>query len=202
MFSGIVQFIGTVRAAVSDVIDVQASGLAESSSRIKLGDSIAVNGVCLTVTAHQGDQVSFDISTETRRRTNLGALSSGSEVNIELSLRVGDPIAGHFVLGHVDAVGEVLRREDEGNTIRLVISLPNETRGLIVPKGSVAVDGVSLTVGEVTSESFSVYLVPHTVAATTFQSFAVGRKVNIEADCLARYAQFASQPYRERESGK
>jgi len=193
VFTGIVETIGIVEKASSSELRIRSVAFAERAP--KAGDSIAINGVCLTVTAHDGEHAAFDLSTETIRRTNLGQLRSGAEVNVERALRAGDEIAGHFVLGHVDAVAEILRCEAQEATLRIEVSIPEEVRGLVVPKGSVALDGISLTVGEVKAESFAAYLIPHTISQTTFHSLQPGRLVNVEADCLARYARSASEQY-------
>ena len=195
MFTGIVETVGLVETASASELAIRAAIFSTPDRKPKAGDSIAINGVCLTVTQHTGEVVQFDLSTETLRRTNLGALRTGADVNVERALRAGDEIAGHFVLGHIDSVAEVLRCDEEAATIRIEVTIPEEVRGLIVPKGSVCLDGVSLTVGEVKPESFAAYLIPHTVSQTTFRSLQPGRLLNVEADCLARYARGTSEHY-------
>lgn len=204
MFSGIVQGTGSVVELVKDgesgrlcvrsslFADVAGVDAAAARRPLQLGESIAISGVCLTAVSWKSDSregdVLFDLSSETIRRTVLGELRNGSTVNVERSLRFGDPVDGHLMQGHVDSVGSVLARTQEGNTTRFEISIPAELSALIAVKGSVAVDGVSLTVGERTDTSFSVYLIPHSLAVTTFGSLQAGSKVNLEADLFARYS--------------
>ena len=159
-----------------------------SQSPVTIGDSICVSGVCLTVVKFDGTTAYFDIASETRRVTILSSLAVGSRLNLERSLLVGERIHGHFVTGHVDAVTTVSqRREEGGNTVRFEFALPARLRRYVAPKGSVAINGTSLTVGEVSGESFSVYIVPHTLSETTFGELVVGSSVNVEVDILSRY---------------
>lgn len=198
MFSGIVKDRGEVVGAVTSTLRIRAPLFAEV--RAQIGDSVSVSGVCLTIREQLGSEAVFDLASETRRRTILGGLNSGSRVNLEPSLRLGEALHGHFVLGHVDEVGEVLAMVSEGeNTQRLTITLPRAVSRYVVPKGSIAVDGVSLTVGEVDDRSFSVYLIPHTVAVTTLSELRVGQQVNLEADCIARYLEKLSACHFNRE---
>lgn len=188
MFAGIVEGIGVVGQEESpDRFSVRSELFEREKASLKVGDSVAVNGVCLTIVQLAEQRASFDLASETRRRTTLGGLRPGAEVNLELSLRFGARVDGHFVQGHVDAVSEVLKCEEEGETLRLTLTLPEEVRGLLVRKGAVALDGVSLTIGEVELETFSVYLIPHTKQVTTFKNVQAGRLVNVEADSIARY---------------
>src|SRR5689334_13384089 len=148
MFSGIVESTGVVQSVEkTGRLSVRSDVFAAHGTELKLGDSISVSGVCLTIVALEGDRAEFDLASETLRRTTLGGLRPGAEINLERSLRFGESLDGHLVQGHVDAVAEVLRCEEEGETIRLTVTLPEEVRELIVQKGAVAVDGVSLTVG-------------------------------------------------------
>ncbi len=192
MFSGIVEGQALIKEYVSSpqsarlCIDVPFDG-----TRVSVGDSIAVHGVCLTVVNQTGQNISFDIASETLRRTTLGRISVGERLHVERALKVGDGLHGHFVTGHVDGVGAVQSLEWEGQTLRVQIELPNGLESLIVPKGAVALDGVSLTVGEVSQEWFSVYIVPHTQAVTRFDELTESQLINIEADILARYVQGA-----------
>lgn len=184
MFSGIIQELGLVRR--TDVSRTQARLILEVSSalakRLKIGSSLAVNGVCLSVIAKKGSLLSFDIISETLQRTNLGLLKAGHRVNVEPSLRWGDPIDGHPVMGHVDGIGKIVRRiEKEGQTT-LIITFSVSSRCCIVEKGSIAVDGVSLTVGRVRSNQFEVYLIPHTLVHTTLGVKKKHEVVNIEVD--------------------
>lgn len=188
MFSGLVQKLGEVVAVenrppgVRLVID--AGELAAGAAQ---GASIAINGCCLTVVERSGDQLGFDAGAETLSRTNLGRLRPGSRVNLETSLKIGDELGGHFVSGHVDAVGMLDERIDEGDWSTCWFRVPAPLTRQMASKGSVAVDGVSLTLVEVENERFSVALIPHTLEVTTLGRLAVGDEVNIETDILAKY---------------
>ena len=200
MFSGIVQCRGYVDSVSSTGdggrrLTVRCGFFKDTESPVRIGDSISVSGVCLTVTALDGDGASFDLGSETLRRTTLGSWNIGREVNLERSLRVGDRLDGHIVQGHVDAVSEVLERDEEGNTSRVLLTLPPVVKPFIVPKGAVTLDGVSLTVGEVIDETFSVYIIPHTADVTTLKVVQPGTLVNVEADCMARYLWTMAEPY-------
>ncbi len=190
MFTGLVQNLANVHeiepAEPGCRLIIEAPQIA---AQAKLGDSIAINGCCLTVVEHQDDRLSFDAGPETLARTNLGELTPGSRVNIEASLRVGDALGGHFVTGHVEAVGTLDARADDRDWSTLWFRFPPELGRYLVPKGSVAVDGVSLTLVEVQRDRFSVALIPHTLAVTTLGALAVGGRVNLETDLLAKYAQ-------------
>lgn len=189
MFSGIVQEVGSV----NQIQPVEGGGIrlsvgcSQALSNCQLGDSIAVNGACLTVVENGSGYVVFDAVLETLRCTNLGALCVGSVVNLEPSLRVGESIHGHFVSGHIDCVAKVTSRQREGEGEIFSIELPEKIRILVAPKGSIAVSGVSLTVGEVNESTFKVYLIPHTLSVTTLGRIKPGDLVNLEADLLARY---------------
>lgn len=193
MFSGIVSHPGCVETVARDsehaVLTLRSILFAETD--IKIGESICVSGVCLTVVTHDAIQnlATFDLATETLRCTSLGTLRSGARVNLERSLRLCDRIDGHLVQGHVDltvAVQEILQQD---NTYRLTFTLPAQLARFIAPKGAVCIDGVSLTVGEVTTDTFTVYIIPHTWAETSFSSYVLGSVVNIEVDCIARYVE-------------
>lgn len=188
MFTGIVEERGFVEALTHKpnlcVLKVRTRKMA---SGVKVGDSICVNGVCLTVTSARQKVLSFDIMLETIRATSLKELHYGSRVNLERALKANSRFDGHFVTGHVDAVGTIVERIQKKNYVEFRISFGNPLKRFIVPKGSVCVDGVSLTVGEVTAKYFSVYLIPHTLKVTTFGLKRAGNKVNLEADILARY---------------
>ena len=192
MFSGIVEDLGTVvgREVHAGVRALRvAAGFDDPA--MSLGDSIAVSGVCLTVVARSGREMSFELLEETCRRSTLGALQVGDRVNLERSLQVGARVSGHFVFGHVDCRVPLLARERDGSSERLCFALPADLRWALVPKGSVALSGVSLTVGEVLKDAFTVYLIPHTSNATTLGTLGVGQEVNLEIDMLARYARAA-----------
>jgi riboflavin synthase len=188
MFTGLVQRMGTV-TAVEDgrggrTLRVTAAG---PDSGLELGESIAVNGACLTVADRDGTGVSFQAGPETLAKTNLGMLKPGDRVNVERALRVGDALGGHFVTGHVDCTGTVVEIRTEGEWLFVSFGYPPEFDVLLVPKGSVAVDGVSLTVVSVETGRLSVMLVPHTRAQTTLGQRDVGSVVNLEFDLLAKH---------------
>ncbi len=158
-------------------------------------DSVAIDGVCLTVVAHNERTLRFEVVPETLGRSTLGTLRTGSRVNVELSLRLGDRLGGHLVYGHVDATARIIGKEPEGQGHRLSIEIPTALRRYIVEKGYVAVDGVSLTVASVASGSFDVALIPETSARTTLGSKGNGDAVNLEVDPVARYALGAASAY-------
>jgi len=163
---------------------VEAGPLAAEA---KEGDSVAVDGCCLTVVGISGERLAFDAIPETLRRTTLGRRAAGDEVNLELPLRPVDRLGGHFVQGHVDAVAEVLDRREEGADVTMTFRLPPSLGGQVVEKGSVAIDGVSLTVAAAGPGTFSVALIPHTLAVTTLGRRGKGDVVNLEGDILAKY---------------
>lgn len=184
MFTGIIETTGTVEVVREDGVSITAPGLAE---KLSVGGSIAVAGVCLTATHVDGDTVEVDVMPETYARTTLGALAAGAAVNLELPATPTTFLAGHIVQGHVDGVGEVRDVAEEGNSVRISIAPPCELMRYIVEKGSVAVDGVSLTVASVSDDVFTVAIIPHTRTATTLGLVAPGGRVNIETDVLAKY---------------
>jgi riboflavin synthase len=188
MFTGIVEETGTVEKIVSrknlSVLRVRADKVLKGT---KPGASIAVDGVCLTVTGVRGRCLTFDIMRETLRATTLGNLKARRRVNLERALKSSGRISGHFVTGHVDAVGTVRRRTEGENHTELHVGIPRGLSRYIVPKGSVCLDGISLTAGTVSKTSFCVYLIPFTQDVTTLGDKAKGDKVNIETDILAKY---------------
>jgi riboflavin synthase len=190
VFTGIVRERGRVASVEGDsdgvrlVVDAPAT-----AADARVGDSVSVSGVCLTVTSARAGTLSFDAVPETLRRSSLGTLASGDAVNLELALRAGDPLGGHYVQGHVDGVGVVRSVDREGEGRRVWIDTPNETRHYLVEKGSIAVDGVSLTIAELDENGFSVAVVPHTLAETTLGALAPGHQVNLEVDLLAKYVE-------------
>jgi riboflavin synthase len=190
VFTGIVHEVGRVLAAegVEDGIRLIVEAPVTAAS-LRAGDSVAVSGVCLTAESVDRSTVVFHAVPETIRRTTLGGLHRGSTVNVEPALRAGDPLGGHYVQGHVDVVGKIQSVEAEGEGLRVVIEAPPELLRYCVEKGSVAVDGVSLTVAELFDDSFAVALVPHTIEATTLSELAPGREVNLEPDVLAKYVE-------------
>jgi riboflavin synthase len=199
MFTGLVQCLAAVRAVRSmppgKRIDIAFSPDGEvalgqiARGDVALGDSVAINGCCLTMVGGGDECLAFDAGPETLARTNLGELTAGSAVNIELSLRVGDRLGGHFVSGHIEGVGTLAERRDERDWSTLWFNYPHELGRYMVAKGSIAVDGVSLTLVDVEQERFSVALIPHTLQATTLGRLGVGARVNLETDLLAKYAQ-------------
>ena len=190
MFTGLIEQLGEVAEVVAEPPGVR---LVIREPRIaaaaKVGDSIALNGCCLTVVAVDGRQLTFQAGQETLSRTNLGQLGTGDVVNMERSLRAGDAVGGHYVTGHIDAVGTVDSRRDDGDWCTMWFRAPAPQLQQMASKGSVAVDGVSLTLVDVDSERFSVALIPHTLALTTLGRRKVGDRVNIETDILAKYVQ-------------
>ena len=189
MFAGIVTAVGRIANARAhgDGMRLRIEAGALGMDDVAPGDSIAVQGVCLTVVARDAGGFEADVSQATLGVTH--GLEAGREVNLEKSLRVGDRIHGHLVAGHVDAVGEVVALDELGASARLVIQVPPALARYIAPKGSIAVDGVSLTVNAVDGPRFDVNLIPHTRAVTAFRSLAPGGRVNLEIDMLARYVE-------------
>lgn len=189
MFTGIVQAKGSIAALErrgGDVrLSVQSDGLPFTSYDV--GESIAVNGVCLTAVELRADGFDTDVSVETLDVTNLGSLGVGDNVNLEPSLSLGDRLGGHLVSGHVDCLGSVTSRRADARSIRFSIEVPKEFARYVARKGSVTIDGVSLTVNDVSATSFEVNIIPHTADVTIMGDYAVGTNVNIEVDLLARY---------------
>jgi riboflavin synthase len=183
MFTGIVRELGTVHAFDGSRLVVAAPETAASAA---VGDSVAVAGVCLTVVANEDGRLAFDAVPETLSRTALGGLGPGDAVNVEPSLRVGDPLGGHVVQGHVDAVGRVRSVTPEGDGRRMWVDAPEAVVRYCIEKGSIAVDGVSLTVAAFDDEGFEVALIPHTLAVTTLGRLEPGDEVNLEADVLGK----------------
>lgn len=190
MFTGIVREQATVVSAddVSDgrTLVLSAPGTAALTG---VGDSVAVNGCCLTAAETAESLLTFHVVPETLSRTTLGDLRSNDLVNVEPALRAGDPLGGHFVQGHIDAVGHVQSVEAEGEGLRVFVEAPDDVMRYCVVKGSITVDGVSLTVAELADDAFSVAIVPHTIEATTLSALRPGQRVNLEADVLAKYVE-------------
>ncbi len=192
MFAGIIQGLGRVEK----ISRVKGNGraakmtvdLGRLAKGLHIGDSVSINGACLTVIRIKKDRASFEMIGETMGKTALGSLSSGDKVNIERSLRVGDTIDGHFVLGHVDGVGTVIEKVKQKNQTKLWIKMDNNLLKYVVPKCSIAIDGISLTVVDVLKDRISVALIPHTFAVTTLGNKGSGSKVNVEIDLLSKYA--------------
>lgn len=186
MFSGIVEELGTVPAVRPDGLVVQATRALEG---VKAGDSLSVNGVCLTVADLRDGKASFSVMPETLRRSNLGSLKPGDPVNLERALSYGDRMGGHMVQGHVDARGEVVAVEPEGNAVLVRIRVPATLTPYLVEKGFVAVDGVSLTIISMEDDVFTISLVEFTRNATTLGRVRPGTQVNLEVDILAKYVE-------------
>jgi len=186
MFTGLVETTGTVRASIRRAAGVEIE-IHAGLDGVVTGDSIAVNGACLTATRVASAGFCADVSTETLRATTLGDLAAGSVVNLERAVRVGDRLGGHIVTGHVDATTTVQSVRSVGEYLEVWFALPPEHAALVAAKGSVALDGVSLTVNCVEATRFSVMLIPHTLSATNLSGLGVGRVVNFEADTVARY---------------
>jgi riboflavin synthase len=190
MFTGIIRERGRVAAVARGAESIRLSlDAPETAAQVGIGDSVAVNGVCLTAVTVENGSLAFDAVPETLRRSSLGRLAPGDEVNVEPALRVGDPLGGHYVQGHVDGVGHVRSAEPQGDDVVVRIDCPPELVRYLVEKGSVTVEGVALTVTDVDDEGFAVALVPHTLAKTTLSSLAAGEPVNLEVDVLAKYVE-------------
>ncbi len=189
MFTGLVAGTGTVESLERDGGGMRLRVRSELAGELSAGDSIAVNGVCLTAVEPDATGFSADVMSETLRRSSLGPLTSGDAVNLELPLRAGDRLGGHVVQGHVDGVGTVDSVRDEGFSRVVRVSAPAETLRYVVEKGSIAVDGVSLTVSAVDGEAFEVSLIPETLERTTLGEAEPGRMLNLEVDVLAKYVE-------------
>ena len=197
MFTGIVQDLGRVVSRELRGVDAR---LVIATKNLDLtaalvGDSISVQGVCLTVTSLDGASFSADVSHETLSLTTLGELAVGAAVNLEPALRAGDRLGGHLVSGHVDGVAQVSATSHDGDSLRVRVTVPAELARYISRKGSVTVDGVSLTVNEVEGATFGVNLIPHTQAVTTLGRLQAGVRVNLEVDQIARYVERLALPY-------
>jgi riboflavin synthase len=191
MFTGIIEGIGKIikinkntknRSAVQMIVD-----LGKHSTGLKIGQSVALNGVCLSVTNISKNKCSFEMIDETIKKTDLGNLKVGGIVNIERSLKVGDRMEGHFVLGHVDGVGIIKKIEKKPKEVKLWFEIPKKLSKYVVKKGSIALDGISLTVVDMKINTASVCLIPHTMKVTNFHSKKTGDKINIETDILGKY---------------
>ena len=191
MFTGIVEWIGKVkkiskitknRSAIQMIVD-----LGKHSKGLKTGQSVALNGVCLTVTKLSKDGCTFEMIEETTKKTDLGNLKPGGIVNIERSLKAGDRLEGHFVLGHVDGVGIIKKIEKKPKEVQVWFQIPRNLSKYVVKKGSIAIDGISLTVVEMKNNMASVCLIPHTIEVTNFKTKKIGDKINIETDILGKY---------------
>jgi riboflavin synthase len=191
MFTGIVEGLGVVEKINQDTKNRSAYqmtiDLGAHAKGLKVGQSVALNGVCLSVTKISKNKCDFEMIDETIKKTDLGNLKKGSIVNIERSLKVGARMEGHFVLGHIDGVAIIKKIEKKPKEVKVWFEVPKKLAKFVVEKGSIAVDGISLTVVDVTKNMASVCLIPHTVKVTNFQSKKIGDKVNIETDILGKY---------------
>ena len=190
MFTGIVRELGRVAAAEGGAEGVRLvldAPLTAAGSEV--GDSVSVNGCCLTAEAVESGAITIHAVPETLARTTLGTLRAGDAVNLELAVRAGEPLGGHYVQGHVDAVGRVQSVEAEGEGLRVFVEAQDDVLRYCVEKGSITVDGVSLTVAELADDAFAVALVPHTLEATTLSTLAPRQEVNLEVDVLAKYVE-------------
>lgn len=196
MFTGIVQSVGEVRAVTPRGGDVElligAPDLDLTS--VAIGDSISCSGCCLTVTRIEGDAFAVDASLETLNLTTLGQWRPGQRVNLEKALCAGQPLGGHYVTGHVDGMATVTERVNDARSVRMQFEVPSHLARYIARKGSVCLDGVSLTVNEVDGARFSVNLIPHTLEVTTLNEYRVGTRVNLEVDIIARYLERLNAP--------
>lgn len=186
MFTGIVEEIGTVKSVQSKVITIEASKIFDD---LHLGDSVAVNGTCLTVSSFDNKIFNADVTQETLNRTNLGSLKNGSKVNLERAMTLSGRFGGHIVSGHIDGVGSIKSMKKDDNAIILTIEVSKHLMKYIVEKGSVAVDGISLTVASLRDNTFSIAVIPHTLKETVLYYKKEGDKVNIENDVIGKYVE-------------
>jgi riboflavin synthase len=193
MFTGIIESVGEVVSLAQTAEGGRLSLKVPFAGELVVGESVAVNGCCLTVTEVVEGVAAFDLLGETLRVTNLGKLGAGGNVNLERAVRVGDRMSGHFVQGHVDCVSEIRAMEGRGDDHRVEVTLPTDFARYVVHKGSIAIDGISLTIAELGEDSFSVWIIPHTFEVTNLGGKAVGDAVNLEFDVIGKYAQRARE---------
>ena len=188
MFTGLIEETGSILnirpGSKSTSVSIKASKVLEDAN---IGDSIAVNGICLTVTSKSADNFTADVMPETIKRTNLHRLTKGSKVNMERALKLGDRLGGHMVSGHIDSTGEIIKISPDENAVLIEIGLSENLLPYIIEKGSVSIDGISLTVASVTKSSFTVSVIPHTKKMTTLEKAMSGQMVNIECDMIGKY---------------
>jgi riboflavin synthase len=197
MFTGIVREVGSVAAVTGGAEGVRLELVAPVTAPfVDVGGSVAINGVCLTAEVVEGSRLVFHAVPETLSRTTLGGLTRGSAVNLEPALRAGDPMGGHIVQGHVDGIGAVQSVEAEGEGLRVIVEASAETLRYCVEKGSITVEGVSLTIAELHDDAFGLALIPHTIAETTLARLVPGQRVNLEVDVLAKYVERLLEPHR------
>lgn len=187
MFTGIIKELGKVVRLAPGPVDFKLHIRApHTAAELAIGDSVCINGVCLTVVDRTADSFTVDVMPETVRRTNLGSLTSGEKVNLEPSLRVGDKVGGHWVSGHVDGVGTIRQKRTEQNAVILSVGVPHELTRFLVPKGSVALDGISMTVVESGTDYVTVSVIPHTAEVTTLGFREIGDTLNLEMDMMGK----------------
>lgn len=190
MFTGIIEDLGIVKSLARTGSGARLSVESKiCAPGTRAGDSINTNGACLTVVDIKEDVLSFDISSETLNKTNLGRLKQGECVNIERSLKADSRLSGHFVFGHIDCIGEIVSKEPQGEFVKIKINISQSFAGYLVEKGSVCVDGISLTINTLGDKSFTVMLIPHTLSVTTLGIKQTGDYVNVELDILAKYVE-------------
>jgi riboflavin synthase len=190
MFTGIVEEMGAVSSIEKSLAGTRMTLLASTvMSDLKIGDSVSINGTCLTVVSRGEREFSVEVSPETLAVTTLGQLTAGAPVNLERAMRLNERLGGHMVAGHVDGIGTILARQPDGNAIILECEAPKEILRYCVPKGSITVDGISLTINQVTDRSFAVAIIPHTAKITTLGLKQVGDRVNLESDLIGKYVE-------------
>ena len=197
MFTGLIEDTGRVTAFLRrGEAALLTVATALPTEEIAIGDSVAVNGACLTVTTRDGQSLTFDVSPESLTRTTIGALKNGNPVNLERALRLGDRLGGHIVSGHVDCAGRLSRSSSSSGNHQLQFTLPADHGRYLVEKGSVTIDGISLTVNDVARESFTVNIIPHTFGNTTLKQLKIGDQVNIETDIIGKYVERLTAPWK------
>lgn len=200
MFTGLIEDTGRVasfhRSGEAGVLDIETS---LPTADIAIGDSVAVNGICLTVTAKSNRTLTFDVSPESISSSSIGKLFSGSRANLERALRLGDRLGGHIVSGHVDCEGQLISTEIRSGNHQMQFTLPPEHARYLVKKGSVTIDGISLTVNAVSHNGFSVNIIPHTFSSTTLGQLKIGDVVNIETDIIGKYVERLTSPWKAEE---
>ena len=187
IFTGLVEEKGIIRGIRKGPVSVFLNIESLFCNELEIGESVAVNGVCLTVTENSSTTFSADVMAETLDKTNLGLLKNGDQVNLERALKIGSRLGGHFVTGHVDAVGKIIEKQQRGIATEIIIEIPSELEQYLLSQGSIALDGASLTVAELQNGSFKVSLIPHTLEATTLGLKKTGDLINIEVDILGKY---------------
>ena len=190
MFSGIVEEMGAVKSVEKGLAGAHMSILASTVLQdLKIGESVSVSGTCLTVTSIETQDFSIDVSSETLNLTTIGSVTAGAPVNLERAMKLNERIGGHLVTGHVDGIGLLRRREQDGNAIQMTFEAPEDILRYCVQKGSITVDGISLTINEVSEKSFTVAIIPHTATVTTMGLKQVGDSVNLETDLIGKYVE-------------